>query len=60
VTGSAHCSLIPYWAEKLGKNTFKALQLSERRGELFCELKGDRVYISGYAVLFLIGEIYLN
>ena len=57
VTGSAHCSLIPYWAEQLGKTIFHALQLSERGGELFCELKGDRVFISGYAVIYMKGEI---
>ena len=57
VTGSAHCNFVPYWAEKLGKTTFHALQLSERRGELFCELKDDRVFISGYAMPYLKGEI---
>ncbi|MDY8135826.1 PhzF family phenazine biosynthesis protein [Aquimarina sp. 2201CG5-10] len=57
VTGSAHSSLVPLWAEKLNKNKLKALQLSERRGELDCRLEGDRVYLSGYSVPFLIGEI---
>ena len=59
VTGSAHCALIPYWAEKLGKNEFFARQVSARGGELFCELKGDRVRIGGHAVLYLKGEIYV-
>jgi PhzF family phenazine biosynthesis protein len=59
VTGSAHCNLIPYWAEKLGKNTLHAYQLSARKGELWCELKGDRVLMSGKAVTYLKGEIYL-
>jgi predicted PhzF superfamily epimerase YddE/YHI9 len=59
VTGSAHCNLIPYWAEKLGKEKFFARQVSERGGELFCELKGDRVKIGGNAVLFMKGEIYV-
>jgi PhzF family phenazine biosynthesis protein len=59
VTGSAHCNLIPYWAGKLGKSKLHAYQLSARKGELWCELKGDRVLISGNAVTYLKGEIYL-
>lgn len=59
VTGSAHCNLIPYWAEKLGKNKLHAFQISERRGELWCELKGDRVLMAGKAVTYLKGEIYI-
>lgn len=59
VTGSAHCNLIPFWAERLGKTEMFARQVSARSGELFCELKGDRVKIGGNAVLYLKGEIYL-
>jgi len=59
VTGSAHCNLIPYWAEKLGKNQLHAYQLSARKGELWCELKGDRVLMSGKAVTYMKGEIYV-
>jgi len=59
VTGSAHCNLIPYWAEKLGKNKLHAYQVSARKGELWCELKGDRVLMSGKAVTYLKGEIYV-
>jgi PhzF family phenazine biosynthesis protein len=59
VTGSAHCTLIPYWADKLDKSTLYARQISPRGGELFCELKGDRVEIAGRAVPFLKGTIYL-
>lgn len=59
VTGSAHCNLIPFWAERLGKNELFARQISTRGGELFCELKGDRVKIGGNAVLYLKGEIYV-
>jgi PhzF family phenazine biosynthesis protein len=59
VTGSAHCTLIPYWAERLNKTKFKARQLSPRGGELFCELHGDRVNIAGQAALFMKGEIIL-
>lgn len=59
VTGSAHCNLIPFWAHQLGKNQLHAFQLSERRGELWCELKGDRVLMSGNAVTYLKGEIFI-
>ncbi len=59
VTGSAHCNLIPYWAEKLGRTEMFARQMSQRGGELFCELKGDRVKIGGNAVLYLKGEIFV-
>ncbi|MBC7743946.1 MAG: PhzF family phenazine biosynthesis protein [Flavobacterium sp.] len=60
VTGSAHCNLIPYWADKLNKNKLHAYQVSARLGELWCELKGDRVLMSGKAVTYLKGEIYLD
>lgn len=59
VTGSAHCVLTPYWSTKLNKNEFNAKQVSQRGGDLFCELKGDRVFISGQAKLYLKGEIYV-
>ena len=60
VTGSSHCTLIPYWAEKLGKTKLFARQVSARGGELFCELVGDRVKIGGNAVLYLKGEINIG
>ena len=59
VTGSAHCSLIPYWSEKLHKKDLHALQLSKRRGELFCQDLGERVSIAGKALTFATGTIYL-
>lgn len=59
VTGSAHCTLIPYWAERLNKNKLHAYQLSSRKGELFCEYSGDRVKISGHSTLFAKGNIYI-
>ena len=59
VTGSAHCNLIPYWANVLGKNKLHAYQLSARKGELWCENKGDRVLMTGRAVTYLKGEIYI-
>jgi PhzF family phenazine biosynthesis protein len=57
VTGSAHCELAPYWCSRLGKTRFKARQLSRRGGEIHCEVRGDRVLISGRAVKFMEAEI---
>lgn len=59
VTGSAHCTLIPYWAERLGKTVLSARQVSARGGNLACELAGDRVKIGGKAVLYLEGVIHV-
>jgi len=59
VTGSAHTTLTPFWAVRLDKPRLHAFQLSQRRGELFCQLSGDRVFISGKAVTYLKGEIEL-
>jgi len=59
VTGSAHTSLAPYWAGRLGKNQLTARQLSKRGGMLWCEVRGDRVLISGKACLYMRGEILL-
>jgi len=59
VTGSAHCELAPYWAGKLGKKNLYARQVSKRGGSLVCEVTGDRVLISGSAVMFLEAEITL-
>ena len=55
VTGSAHCSLIPYWARKLNKQEMLAKQLSRRGGELLCHNRGDRVLIGGRARTYLKG-----
>ncbi len=57
VTGSAHCTLTPYWAARLGKTKLEARQLSKRGGALTCTLKGDRVSLAGRAVLYLEGTI---
>jgi PhzF family phenazine biosynthesis protein len=57
VTGSTHTTLTPYWADRLGRTTLKAAQLSARGGELDCTLRGDRVAISGRAVLYMEGTI---
>ncbi len=59
VTGSAHTTLTPIWAEKLGKSKMTALQLSKRGGELNVELSRDRVLISGKAITYLQGEIFI-
>ncbi len=60
VTGSAHCVLVPYWKDKLGKTRFHARQLSKRGGELFCEDAGERIFISGKAVFYMRGEIEMS
>jgi predicted PhzF superfamily epimerase YddE/YHI9 len=56
-TGSSHCTLVPYWAKRLGKTELQARQLSRRVGTLTCALNGDRVSIGGRAVLYLEGQI---
>lgn len=57
VTGSAHCTLVPYWAEQLGRTTLLARQVSARGGELWCTLAGDRVHLAGHAVTYIRGEL---
>ena len=59
VTGSAHCTLIPYWAQKLGKREMSAVQLSKRQGQLYCKHMGERVDIAGKALTYSVGSIYL-
>lgn len=59
VCGSAHTTMTPYWAKELGKERLHALQISARGGTLYCHAQGDRVTISGKAVLYLKGEIYI-
>ena len=59
VTGSAHSTLVPYWAGRLGKTRFHARQLSERGGDLYCDLEDERVLIRGKAVTFFEGWITL-
>jgi PhzF family phenazine biosynthesis protein len=59
VTGSSHCTLAPYWAERLGRTRLRARQVSARGGEIECELHGDRVSLSGNAVLLIRGTMRL-
>jgi PhzF family phenazine biosynthesis protein len=59
VTGSAHCTLVPYWARRLGKAALSARQISARGGELFCEDRGSRVSLAGEATLYLEGRIHV-
>lgn len=59
VTGSAHCNIVAYWSDKLNKKKLFCKQLSQRGGDLQCELNGDRVLMSGNCVLYLQGEIDL-
>jgi PhzF family phenazine biosynthesis protein len=60
VTGSAHCSLVPFWAKRLDKDQLHAFQISERRGELLCLNKKDRVILSGKAKTYATGTLYLD
>ncbi|MFI5152818.1 MAG: PhzF family phenazine biosynthesis protein [Chitinophagales bacterium] len=60
VTGSAHTVTAPYWAEKLGKTRLSAIQLSSRKGFIECELRNDRVWISGHAKTYLEGNIFIS
>ena len=60
VTGSAHCALTPYWSGKLNKTRLSARQISKRSGYIECELKGDRVLLSGKAVKYMEGKITLR
>lgn len=59
VTGSAHCTLAPYWADRLAKTTLEARQVSRRGGALRCVMDGERVRMSGRAVLYLEGTIHV-
>ena len=59
VTGAAHCELTPYWAQRLGKNSLVARQVSARGGSLACRLQGDRVILAGRAVTFMTAKIDL-
>ena len=59
-TGSAHCTIVPYWSAKLGKTSLHARQVSARGGELFCELAGNRVKMAGHATPYLKGELLVR
>ncbi|WP_162232551.1 PhzF family phenazine biosynthesis protein, partial [Methylogaea oryzae] len=59
VTGSAHCLLAPYWAERLGKTELFARHLSPRGGEVYCDLSDSGVRIAGHTVKYLQGELFL-
>jgi PhzF family phenazine biosynthesis protein len=60
VTGAMFCSLIPYWSKRLGKNSMVAKQVSRRGGTVFCEDKGERVNISGKAILYAVSELQIS
>jgi PhzF family phenazine biosynthesis protein len=59
VTGSAHAALVPYWAERLGRSQFTALQASPRTGVLHCRLEGDRVVLGGHCQTVIVGQFQL-
>ena len=56
-TGASHCLLAPYWAKRLNKTELHARQVSQRGGEMICRYQGDRVLISGKAVMYMQGII---
>lgn len=56
VTGSAHCTLVPYWADRLGKNDIHSRQISARSGDVYCKLNGDRVEMAGRGKLVIEGN----
>lgn len=60
VTGSAHCLIVPYWAQRLGKTELTARQASARGGTLLCRLEGNRVFLAGRAALYAKSELYLD
>lgn len=60
VTGSAHTTLVPYWADRLGKKELHAQQISKRRGELYCQFRGKRIKIKGRAITYMTGVIDLD
>jgi PhzF family phenazine biosynthesis protein len=59
VTGSAHAALVPYWAQRLGRTEFTALQASARTGVLHCKLSGDRVLLGGHCHTVIVGQFQL-
>ena len=59
VTGSAHTSLAPYWGQRLGKTVLSAEQGGARKGRLECDVRGERVVISGKAALYMSGTLHL-
>jgi predicted PhzF superfamily epimerase YddE/YHI9 len=59
VTGSAHCTLAPYWAARLGKTHLRARQLSRRGGDVACDVRGSRVVLAGGCVLVVEGALLL-
>ena len=59
VTGSAHAAIVPFWADRLGRPEFTALQASERTGLLQCRLEGDRVVLGGHCHTVIVGQFQL-
>lgn len=57
VCGSGHCHIVPYWSKRLGQEEIVAYQASPRGGMLYCKMNGDRVVLSGHAVLYSEGEL---
>ena len=60
VCGSGHCHIIPYWADRLGRNELVAYQASARGGTLYCRREGDRIFMAGKAVLYSVDELFIG
>ena len=60
VCGSGHCHIIPYWADRLGKNELVAYQASKRGGTLYCRQEGDKIFMAGKAALYSIDELFVD
>lgn len=60
VCGSGHCHIVPYWAERLGRNEIKAYQASKRGGELYCTVEGEHILMAGKAALYSEAEIHIE
>ena len=60
VTGSAHCTLAPYWAKRLGKSELTARQISKRGGDVRCKIEGDRVILTGKCAFYMEVQIFLS
>lgn len=60
VCGSGHCHIIPYWADKLGKNELVAFQASKRGGTLYCRSDGEKIFMAGKAVLYSVDELFVE
>ena len=60
VCGSGHCHIVPYWAERLGKDEIVAYQASRRGGTIYCRVAGEKIFMAGKAALYSEAEIHID